>query len=69
MRTLPGLLCYLPASSRVGDANSFVDIFSPLEVFIFDVSKFPKNMFKCGYFFSVIGLSQTCVCTPGNFLL
>ena len=61
MRTLPVLLCYLPASSRVGDANSFVDIFLPLEVFIPDVSKFPKNMFKCGNFCSVIDMSQTCV--------
>jgi len=69
MRTLPVLLCYLPASSRVGDANSFVDIFFPLEVFIFDASKFPKNMFKCGYFCSVIGISQTSVCTLGNFHL
>ena len=61
MRTLPVLLCYLPRSSRVGDANSFVDIFLPLEDFILDVSKFPKNMFKCGTFCSVIGMSQTCV--------
>ena len=39
-------------------------IFFPLwkfyVLFIFDVSKFYKNMFRCGPFCSVIGTSQTC---------
>ena len=50
MRTSPVLLCYLPAPSRVGDANSFVDIFFPLEVFIFDASNFLRICLSVGIF-------------------